>query len=443
MFLEFYFLLCIISIIYSYKYLDYCVNPLVTFNILWFSILCLESHHLYGLFSSEKKIYYLLLIGIISFNLGFYIWDIVRKKNRYILRLGSYQTVDYNQNYFVPRYVLLYILGFFCIIYYFNSAVQSIIFLFRGNNLGDLRSFVQSEASTNASIIQKYLNFISVIFLIPGAYVIQVVAAMDFWLGKRDRLLFIIGLLLAVTSSIGEGGRTSLVNFLIYMLLGYSISTKHLKRNKLIDISSIKKRKWTILFIILVFISFLTWFTLSRTGKTLQKNLYLYFSMEPYMFNLWANRVDESNLIGFGEASLNGFSFSLLYIVKNIFNIDFPSHWKEVYDFIRFTDSQWQVITNYSTTANAYVSAFWFFYLDGRLLGIIVGMFTYGIYMAHSFNEAVRVTNIRTVSLYGFIFQGMLYTFIRFPFSNIYYSVAYIMLLLIFFEKRKVNFNNV
>lgn len=63
----------------------------------------------------------------------------------------------------------------------------------------------------------------------------------------------------------------------------------------------------------------------------------------------------------------------------------FSTHWKAVYDLIRLTDSEWLTITAQSTHANAYVSAFWFFYLDGRIVGIIIGFALYGIYLAYRF----------------------------------------------------------
>lgn len=198
-----------------------------------------------------------------------------------------------------------------------------------------------------------------------------------------------------------------------------------------------RKRRRLILVISIAAISFLGWFSISRAGHLFYKNLYLYFSMQPYMFNVWANIVDDIGIMGYSEASFNGFSFVVLYIIKNLLNLDFPTHWEAIYKIIRETDSQWQVITNTFTRANAYVTAFWFFYLDGRLWGIIIGMFYYGVYVAHSFVEAVKYTNIKTVCIFSFILQGVLWSFIRFPFSNIYYAVSYIALIFLVFKRKK------
>lgn len=436
MYLKLAFIMCVVSFIYCIIRKQWNLHPLFIFNLIWFGILKFESYHLFGLYTSEKKIYNLIVIGIFAFNVGFYIWDSIRRKYRFSFnKKNNFLGVDDYS--FVPRYNLLYILAIICIVYYMNSAFSALKALFSGNSLGDLRLLVQSATINNTSFFSKLINFISVIVIIPSSYVIQLVGAMDFWIGKKDKKLFLASIFLALISSLSEGGRTSVVNYLIYMLLGYLFSTLHLKKSGVIDIFSIRKRKKLITIVVIIFILFLGWFTASRTGQTLQKNLYLYFSMQPYMFNLWANRVDSLHLYGFGEASLNGFSFSVLYIFKNLFNLDFPVHWKSIYDIIRLTDSEWQVITTSSTTANAYVSSFWFFYLDARAFGIIIGMFSYGVYIAHSFNEVIKKTNIKTLSLYGFIFQGMIYTFIRFPFSNIYYSIAYIIIVLLIFKKEK------
>lgn len=430
--------ICTCTVIYVLLQYKQFYHPLVVFNLIWIVIFSLESLHLYGLYESEDRIYYYMLGGIVAFNFGYFIWNYYRKYHRITFKFGKFSSSNLANTTFEPRYIYLYILGILCTIYYLSSAITSIYYLISGVNLGEIRSLVQDSASRYySSGRSKILNAFSVVLLVPGSSVIQVVGAMDFWFGKRDKKLFAIAILLALLSSLGEGGRTSIMNLLIYLILGYYLSGVHMKHEGNISMLVRKKRRRIIIVSSSAVILFLIWFSNSRTGHAIYKNIYLYFSMQPYMFNTWANNVDTVGVYGYGEASLNGFSFFVLYIIKNVFSIDFPTHWQSIYDLIRATDSDWQIITNIYTRANAYVSTFWFFYLDGRFIGILIGMFAYGVYLAHSFNEAIKYTNIKTVAIFGFIFQGLVYVFIRFPFSNIYYAIAFLML--VFFAFKSVH----
>lgn len=428
---------CLIIVIFVTVKYRIVIHPLLIFNSIWLVIFILESLHLYGLFISEERIYMYMFGGIVAFNMGYIIWSLFRRRYRLRLKSSNSNYNSINKFVFEPRYNFLYGLALICIIYYMGSAVDSIIYLLAGNSMGEIRQMVQASDGVHASsLISKLFNAINVLIIVPGSAVIQVVGAIDFWIGKRNKILFSMGALLAVISAIGEGGRTSIVNFFLYMIIGYVLSGAYLKQKGNLSKKTNRKRRNIIVFFSIIGILFIGWFSISRTGQTLYKNLYLYFSMEPYMFNLWANKVDSAEIYGYSTASLNGFSFMLLYIVKNIFGVDFPNHWKMVYDMIRATDSEWQSITNISTQANAYVTTFWFFYLDGRFSGILGGMLAYGMYVAHTFIEAIRYPNAKTICVFAFILQGLLYVFIRFPFSNIYYAISYLMILFIAYKKK-------
>ncbi|WKY46448.1 O-antigen polymerase [Eubacteriaceae bacterium ES3] len=431
-------LVCTITVTYLLFGTKHFYHPLLIFNVCWAFILFLESFHFYELYKSSESIYWYILCGVLAINIGFFVWDYRRKRNKTIFKIGRQylNTATYSIN--IPRYKMLYVLAILCIIYYLGSVILTFYYLYSGISLAEIRSIVQDSTSAyNLFNQNKFLNAISILFLVPGAAVVQVVGAMDFWFGKREKKLFFLAVILAVMSSIGEGGRTSLVNMCIYMLLGYYLSGVSLKNKAQISVAKMKKRKRLILGAVTIGVIFLIWFSVSRAGQTLYKELYLYFSMQPYMFDIWAKRADLEGIFGYGETSLNGFSFAVLYIFKNLFGIDFPTHWQSVYDLIRATDSEWQIITATFSKANAYVGIFWFFYVDGRLFGILIGMFLYGVYLAHSYNDAIKYTNVKTAAIYSFIFQGLVWSFIRFPFSNIYYAIAFLMLIFLAFKSVK------
>lgn len=109
------------------------------------------------------------------------------------------------------------------------------------------------------------------------------------------------------------------------------------------------------------------------------------------MFETWADRIDSAGVVGFGIGSLNGLFFAIFYLIKNILGVPFPCQFSDVYQMILLTDSEWQIITDATNRANAYVSTFWYFYLDGREIGVVVLSILYGYIAEALFQQAKEI----------------------------------------------------
>lgn len=413
---------CLCSSLYFWVSSKKILNPIAVFNSIWVFILFLESFHYYGLFTADERIYQYIFIGVMSINIGYFFW--------YIFRINYNISFIPQQVSYTPRIKLLYFLSFICILFFLSSSLTTINLLLSGNSLGFIRSLAQQSSDTNSLFAKSHGTLTNAIFLLvinPTSMAIQIIASINFWAGKRDKILFCLAIILVfLTAFSSGGGRTSIVNFLIYSMIGYTFSSK---------IKSKKSKKSNNIIFLLLGLGVLVAFTISRAGQDLFKGLYLYFSMEPYMFSIWASIVDGLNVKGFGEAATNGFSFVLFYLFKNVLGIPFPEHWNSVYTLIRETDSNWQIITNIPTTANAYVSGFWYLYLDGGLFAIISGMLLYGTVIAESFFNAVKKRDERSLSLFALMFQGLFFFFIRFPFSDVTYCLTLVYLFFILYKR--------
>lgn len=155
------------------------------------------------------------------------------------------------------------------------------------------------------------------------------------------------------------------------------------------------------------------------------------------MFEQWAEKADKLHLLGYGMASTNGFSFAVFYILKNLGLMSYPEAWHSINTIIGETQTQWMIISSFSSRANAYVSLFWYLYLDGRVVGIIIGMLIYGIIGARSYWTALKNMSCKAMCIYAFILQGLIMSFVRLQFGNIIYAVAFIMILC-FYRRVKV-----
>lgn len=394
-------------------------NPMVMFTALWTLILCLSNLQLYGLYDFSNSAEQLIELGTVFFGLAFIIYSEFIKllhPNRLHHNLSCSTNV-------VPRYLVLYFLGLVCLMYFLPTFLSSIEMLIKGGSFNTIRIVVQSE--TDGSGINNLLqNFI----VLPSAIVIEIVAVVDFWFGRRDRLLFILNMIIIFMRIIADGGRTPIVDLLIYMALGYLLFRRQGKHivfgNKELQV---KVKRYFILIFIVIFI-----ITLSRTSSTIFRQFYFYFAMTPVLLTKWMRIVDGQNFITHGLSSTNGLWFTLSYFLKNLFGIDYFKSISDSYAMIALTDSRWLPIAIGNINANAYVSAFWFLYTDARLLGVLVGMFLYGLIVARSYWNIFLRFNQQSISIYFLIYQGLIFSFIRMPFAKPYYVIALVILLIIF-----------
>lgn len=432
--------LCILFVITSLMTTKNCIksvaNPLFLFGILWTIILGLDSLHLYSIKITDQKIYLIISVGIISFLIGYIIIYNFRKKYRIVLNSNN-KLLDNNlYKDYIPRYKLLCFMGCICILYYLKNFFIVMDVLLQGNDLSVIRLMAQDEGSIlNAR--SSIENALRILVILPFSIALEPIVAVDYWNGKRHKPLLIICITIIVLRVITDGGRTPIVNFMIYLIIGYIVSIFKVKKGKEKQKNS-KNKKWYLVIGIVAGSLILYKTTLARDGENALRTVYYYFAMEPYMFNIWAESVEYKELIGYGLTSLNGFIFPVLYLIKNFFGVDFPKYWLEIYDMILLTDSQWKVITQTGIRANAYVSMFWYFYTDARIIGVIIGMLLYGMLTCSSYISAMKYNTCKSVCVHAFILQGLFFSFIRFPFANMYYSLAFLIIIFIAYKPIKI-----
>lgn len=414
-------LLLILSISTTYITLirnrDSILNPKIVILVLWTIIIGLYSLHLFGLYTAKFKYIFLIFLGIISFVIGCYIVE--KRKNTFFNMDKLYPVI--------LRRKFVIILAIVSIIFFSKNFFISVYLMIQGNTLDQIRVIAQ-DSNSILNQTTPLLNLIKNFIVLPSATAIEILAVVDYWLDKKKiNSIFILNLIIICLRVISDGGRTPLFNFFVLMICGFLFSKFLYKKKIIIDLK---------LKLIGIFSAFgLLIVSLARSGALLLRHIYLYFAMSPYLFGFWSDRVNELDLYGHGTASLNGFIFSLFYFIKNLSGTEYPIFISNIYDLIAKTDSEWIKILSSGTQANAYVSCFWFFYLDGRAIGILIGMLVYGILCAYLYHLSIYTKNVKIIALFFLILQGLIFSFIRFPFSKIYYALA--MIIIIIAYKRK------
>lgn len=417
----------VIAIICAGKDKRNIANPALAFMGIWLLTIYLSKLRLYGLLDVSNDIYNVLINGYYSFFIGYLVARLysispVRFRISKKISKGNNSTI---------RYSFIYILAIVCIIYFIPNTLVAGKSLLSGTSLGNIRVIAQN--STGSSSI---MNMIYNLVVLPSATALEVIAVADFWVGKKGKKLFYLNLVVILMRCVSDGGRTPLFNFAIYMIVGYVVLPK---TDKMFVYRYIKKKKKLLYLYGGIGICLLMIMTFSRASRSelesVLRQLYFYFSMSPVLFSRWKSIVDSVDINTYGLTSLNGVFFTGMYLLRNMFGLPYPELLMNSYNLISQTDSIWQTIAQGGIHANAYVSAYWFFYVDGRKFGIILGMFLYGLVVSNTFFNLNKEFNIVRYSVYLLLYQGLFFSFIRFPFAKMYYVLGLVIIILFAFKR--------
>lgn len=410
-------------------------SPATMFYGLWSIILGLDSLHLFKLLYTRDEIYSLITFGLCAFAVGYYFNKIIATKGKIKKSVG-----------YSLRRKLVYVFAIFAIIYYIDFVVKTIPYYLSGNALALIRAMAQDSSSEISGNASGVMNAIKILFVTPFTLTLQIIVAVDWFFGNRDKKLIVLDIILMIEKIMSDGGRAPLIYLFIAFILSYLLSKQRAKNHRLEKSSfaahlediriAAKKNKRTIVLFTVVALCGIVFLTQSRNGENFLKFSYYYFSMQPKMFDLWSSIVDRTGLVTYGAAALNGFLFFVFYLIRNILGLaGYPEFWSNAYGLIEGTGTQWQTISGYGSSANSFVSAFWVLYLDGRVIGIIIGMLVYGWIMSHTYNDALLAKSSKSISLYVLLYIGLFYTFVRLQFANLFYCEEILLILFVLYRR--------
>ena len=423
------FIIVLLAIgIISIKTENTIANPITILYTIWGIILYNSYLQFYTLYSTSQIYYKYISVGLISFGLVYFLLRIFFKKKYFVIKSNKGNS---NCKYRLKKNLCL-VLSIICVLVLVIRLMQNREILFRyGYNLASVQKVLQETETEKSGIF----NAISFLLINPLFLALTVSLSVNYILGDKDRKLLIILILMTILRVITTGGRQAFIQLFFIILVCMSFRKNNVEKNKI----KIKNNLRNIA-IFSTGIIVLLLLTLSRT-QSIVKTIYLDFAMQPYMFENWGNYIDDNSLCGYGVTFMIGFIYPIFYIVKNIFGINMPVLIENIYLTTMKPIEEWIYIGK-TLKANAYVSIFWYFYLDGGLLAIIIEMIIISFISFNRFQKAKSNSNLRNVSLYIMIALSIFYSFGDFEFAKPNFAIAYIFLGLIIFEKVKVENEN-
>lgn len=397
---------------------NFC-NPGSIMGFLW-AIICYMAYiQAYRLYATSDFVYLLVSISLACFGLGcFFCRHKTTKISRgYLPRIfNKSEDAELNKLFIRGLCVLSVVL-------LLGNALDSVKLLMSGIDMSDIRA-QEDMYHYNNPIFDLINNYI----VKPFSFAILPIFAADFFLSKKpDKFILVCTVIIVVERVLIEGGRF----VIIYVLCALLVSLSAVKKKKKIDM----RRVWFLVGLIVVSAVAIYYVTISRGIESEEqgRSLYRYICGCLPHLTVRLNYMENLEVYTWGFSSLNGYVHYIASILEN-FGINYPDFLLEVRELINVEDKV--AISADFGQFNAFVSPIYYMYLDGRTLGVAIGMFLYGFFSFHCYKKMKKEVHPRDLAIYLLVVQGLATTMVRIQFSQVHYSVAFFFIFFLINQKK-------
>ena len=384
--------------------------PDVLFCYQWALISFMSSMHLYTMYESSDKVYFIILIGTISYFLGV--------NYSYKIKIISSPIVGPDTQDFISK-KLFWIFTILLFLLKFKPFMQSLALQMAGMDLQDIRhEFFASSQSPLQVLINVAVSLFGPLVEIAGiVYFVRDV--------KKNYVYFIAVLVYALMESVINGGRFGIAFLIIELFVCYSI----LKTRVRFARTNFKKYSKTIKFYIIFMAAIIVAITFLRGAETdeLLSKYYRYLCGNVVFFDLHIPLIEERGcwyLLGTG---FWGFWFLFFPLLHALIGFPYPSWYLDATNNVMNTQDFMQIGDDMYT--NAFSTPFYYLYADARWIGVILGMILFGVFAGIVYRKMLINTTNKHYIIYILVCQMIFMTIYFYPFTNTGYMVIVLYLL--------------
>lgn len=380
-------------------------NPIIIFSGIWFLVLLMASFRLYNMIDYTEKSLGIIFAGLVFFIFGAYICMFainMKRKSTFEVKEKKHE-----EEIKTKKVEIILILG---ILLTALLSVRVVMALKSGVPYTSIRSLYYSYGEgaliNNEKIFTIFDWSISVIF--STTTVITIIGIFNNKYSKKLVIEYLIFLILYVFST---SGRMPLLVLTIEALLMFMQNKK--KINK-------KVKKIAIGIISALLIGFIL-MTSIRTSNVQNKNvnsIYAYFSLPLPYFSKMVDVVDANAYNTYGLATCYGPYLLIQKAVKILIGYKFENA-EMLASIITKPQTYWiRAFMDTTDYYNAYATMFYNFYLDFRLIGVIIFSFLYGMFMERIYLKNKYINSFKTTAYYLIFTVGMIQTFAIWQFAS-------------------------
>ena len=408
------------TILFLIAIMAYCkekslIHPACLFSILWASVSLLASFKMFGMMDASMKAWMVILVGSVAFVFG---CGIRIKLPNNVFRITNVHFFSSNRNYWICYFVILLSM--------ISELVRTIILIQQGNTLAMIRA-----ASFGISKAGEYIasqHFIDAWLLATRDAIKHILVADSlcrFYSEKKMRFI-ISALTLVLFDAFTAGSRWVIAIFFIEFFVAaslYSSNGSHRKKNKRILIA-------VVLSIVLILL-----ITIMRGGQINQgtwKYFYKYYCGCVPLLSFKLEEIATHNTWSIVLASQYGIWDFFIPVFCKSFGFDNLLNWYE--GIIRVIMSgQVAYDIGGGLSMNAFTTCFYYLFVDFRWLGLIIGMFFWGMIAGGLYYATKNQRNGLFAIPYVIMSQMIIKSVQNYPLTREFFIIS---LILIFFFRQ-------
>jgi oligosaccharide repeat unit polymerase len=409
-------------IIYCFSILLICfkckkkiIDPLIQFNFIFLFVVTLYLFNFRDLYPVGQKTFTVIFVGLISYFIGY---SVINQNN--ISKSISGQLRNKKILYEL-RYKVLYLIYIGVCALILIDTIQTINLLRQGYSMYLLRTDVLKLKS-----LPDWYGFCLVYIALPFVNILLPIGIIEFLQGKRK--LIIPTFVTVILYAISNGGRMILIQMIF--LLAIAIYYYKIKVYK-----KIKIKKSTIRLIGIAVTVMVVLVLVLSNMRGVKKPIYevLHDYTVPSLQNLDVRlKLFENNpTYTYGFTYLRGFLNPLIMFLNSFHVMGGKPNIYYLSTSI-VTDVETNVLVGSNFYMNAFVTPFYYFYVDGDLLGVLICSFIYGLISSIIYRNAMYKYNKMNFILYLLFMQMLSTTLVRWQFVNPSFALSFIYLPLLF-----------
>jgi oligosaccharide repeat unit polymerase len=258
---------------------------------------------------------------------------------------------------------------------------------------------------------------INLFLVFPVTYAISPICAVEYVTGNPHKYRYLlINILVALLSMLHHGGRYTIVFFALCYLFSFLVFGRRTRLSR--QAKRLILGVFTGLVLVFMFVS------LSRGIDDLIESVYSYLGCSvPHMISRLASAETGTVASTHGFLALNGFISPFMILFKGIGMLHTePIAYQSAQSILAQIEEVAWIGSNVST--NAFLPPAFFFYIDGGMIGVLVGMLVYGFVSSLAFGTVKTSRNKRSSAMYLLIVYGLVLSFARLYFCSSGYALA-------------------
>lgn len=409
--------LIIIWLIVKYKMVG---HPVIIFYSIWSISLIFVMMKMYGMTDYSQLTIQIIFVGLFGFGLGVLISYLLRKIK---FKLKSKRnTINKLTIHWYFAYAIL-ILGFIGSVILFVIAV---LVLRNGVSYANLRNMYYGYGNSSLLIknglLRTYINWISV----PAIYALMPIALIMVF-ERQNKKVFISGVFISAFMYVfASAGR----NIIVFMLVQSIILVQYYKFKVPKKFVKHIKKGVVVLAILLGIYMVLR----KSTSDVHVPSIYAYFTAPILLMDYWVKNLGSHFLYLHGGAFCYGI-FTLLNWMTSKMGFGFPGY-SYVNSYIQATQDQWIEIFR-GRWYNAFVSQFYYFYIDFGVIGVLVADVLWGMLCYRLFYLALIKQKKKYLPWYLIMVQCLVCSIIRWQLGTATMVLTIIMEFLLTFEVKR------